>query len=480
MLFIRFYLKKTVLRILLLFLLIVFVGCRPSEPIVPEQNSQQSIMDAAAEANVRFEITNLHAENNVSTNWEEDRLKAKQTLNKLLLEISKLPNISVRDQRYKTLVQQLIYEYRFTEAADVSIKIHNKSVKDTLLEDCVRFQIQDVWQIYQKTENFYSNGKLPKEILKALELTIKTAGRIDDPLLQAESFENIARFRIKMKDQNGTIKMMNDAAESCRHLKENGIRKALGLCSFANWFLRTENKEKTQEFCKETENALLHTKQSFDSIRIYLDITAIYILLGLENPAQLLCEKAEQSVSQISEPHEKAAILLKLAESLLVIRTKNPPIPLADQLLSIKKLVLEAADILAQLPENETKIDCVPTQLSELSELSEPFVLPLNQETVPENNSETKFKLLSRSELVALKNVLLRKIASMQAWAGTLEDVWETIEDIDSENERDDALVAVIDMMIITRSPEDIEAWADEIIDPIKKNTVLKKINQQE
>jgi hypothetical protein len=67
----------------------------------------------------------------------------------------------------------------------------------------------------------------------------------------------------------------------------------------------------------------------------------------------------------------------------------------------------------------------------------------------------------------------------MQAWGGTLEDVWETIEDIDSENERDDALVAVIDMMIITHSPEDIEAWAEEIIDPIKKDTVLKKLNRR-
>ncbi|MDR3198792.1 MAG: hypothetical protein LBU34_13075, partial [Planctomycetaceae bacterium] len=320
MLFIRFYRKKTVLCVQLLFL-IVLTGCRPSEPLVYDQNSQQQpTLDAAAEANVRFEITNLHAENNVPTNWEEKRAKAKQSLKKLLLEIGKLPNVSVRDLRYKTLVQQLIYEYRFAEAAEVSAKIHDKTIKDTLLEDCVRFQIQDVWQMYQKTENFHNNGELSKEILEAIEPAIKTAEKIDDPLLQAESFENIARFRMKMKDRNRTMKMMNDAAEFCRNLKENGIRKALGLCSFANWFLREENKEKTLEFCKEAETALVHTTQSFDSIRIYLDIATIYVLLDLEEPARKLCEKTEQAVSKISEPHEKTAVLLKLAETLLVVR----------------------------------------------------------------------------------------------------------------------------------------------------------------
>ncbi|MDR2440261.1 MAG: hypothetical protein LBE12_12955 [Planctomycetaceae bacterium] len=456
-------------------MLIVLAGCRPSDSLVHDQDTQQSIIDAAAEANVRFEITNLYTENNISTNWEEEkRAKAKQTLNKALLEIGKLSSISIRDRHYKTLVQQLIYEYRFMEAADVAVKIQDKTIKDTLLEDLVRFQVQDIWQIYQKTESFYNNGELPKEILEAIKLVIKTAGEIDDPLLQAESFENIARFRMKMKDRNGTIKMMLHAAESCQNLKENGIRKALGLCSFANWFLREENKEKTLEFCKEAENILVYTKQSFDSIRTYLDISAIYLLLGLEEPARQLCEKVEKSVSNISEPREKAGILLKLTESLLVIRLKDPQIPLADQLLSIKKFVLEAADILASLPDNETKIE------TNTSQLSQSFVLPSKKGVLPDNDSETKFRPLSRLELVHLKNGLLRKIASMQAWGGTLEDVWETIEDIDPGNERDDALIAVIDMMMITRSPEDIEAWAEEIIDPIKKNNVLKKLNQQE
>ncbi|MDR2757670.1 MAG: hypothetical protein LBC20_18420 [Planctomycetaceae bacterium] len=474
LLFIRFYQKKTVLCVELLFLLIVLTGCRPSEPLVHDQDSQQSIIDAAAEANVRFEITNLYTENNISTNWEEERAKAKQTLNKTILEISELPSVSIRDRHYKTLVQQLIYEYRFAEAADVAAKIQDKTIKDALLEDFVRFQIQDIWQMYQKTENFYNDGELSKEILTALELVIRTAGIIDDPLLQAESFENIARFRIKMKDRNGTIKMMIDAAESCRHRKENGIRKALGLCSFANWFLREENKEKTLEFCKEAETILVHTKQSFDSIRTYLDISAIYFLLGLDKPAQQLCEKVEKSISAISDPHEKAALLLKLAESLLVIRLKDSQTPLAEQLLSIKKFVLEAADILAQLSDNETEVNLPAPQVSQS------FVLSSPKGVFSENDLETKFRPLSRLELVHLKNGLFRKIASMQAWGGTLEEVWETIEEIDPGNERDDALVSVIDMMIITRSSEDIEAWAEEIIDPVKKNTVLKKLNQQE
>ncbi|MDR1142000.1 MAG: hypothetical protein LBL62_09930, partial [Planctomycetaceae bacterium] len=459
--------KKAILCVELL-LLVVLTGCRPSEPSAYDQNIQLSSIDAAAEANVRFEITNLHAENNISTHWEEERAKAQHDLSKLLLEISKLPNISARDLRYKTLVHQLIYEYRFAEAADVLAKIQDKTIKDTLLEDFVRFQVQDVWQTYQKTEMFYNNGKLPKEILDPIELVMKTAGMIDDPLLQATSFENIARFRMKMKDQNGTIKMMSDAAQSCRNLKKNGIRKAQGLCSFAHWFLREEDKEKTLELCKETETALVYTNQSFDSARIYLDISAIYILLGLEEPARQICEKIEKSVSKISEPHEKVTVLLKLAESLLVIRMKDPQIPLADQLLSIKELALEASYILALLPESETESDFIP------SRFSESFVLPLKKDIVPEDNQQMQFRPLSRLELISLKNGLLRKIASMQAWGGTLEEVWETIEDIDPGNERDDALVAVIDMMIITCSPEDIEAWAEEIIDPTKKNTILK------
>lgn len=423
-------------------------------------------MDAAAEANVRFEITNLHAENNISTNWEEERAKAQKLLNKLLLEIDNISDVSMRDSRCKTLVQQLIYEYRFSEAADVSVKIQDKTIKDSLLEDIARFQIKDVWQTYQKTEGVYNSGGLSKEILEQIELTTKTSGRIDDPLRRAKSFENIALFRMKMKDRDKTVKMMNDAAESCRNLKKNEIRKAQGLCSFANWFLREENKEKTLELCRDTESVLAHTEPSFDSMRIYLDISAIYILLDLEEPARLICERIEKSIVQISEPHEKATILLKLAESLLVIRMNDHKIPLADRILSIKKIVLGAAEILTLLPDNETEMNFIPDQLP-LSSPQEPF--PTDQ---------TKFRSLFRSELVHLKNGLLSKIASMQAWGVPLEDVWETIEDIDSEEERDDALVAVIDMMIITRSQEDIEAWADEIVDPAKKNSVLKKLKQ--
>jgi hypothetical protein len=466
--FVRFY-QQEILWVLLLFL-IVLTGCRPSDSSIHEQNGEQSIMDAAAEANVRFEITNLHAENNISTDWEEERAKAQKLLNKLLLEIDKIPDISARDLRYKTLAQQLIYEYRFAEAADVSVKIQDKTIKDTLLEDIVRFQIKDVWQTYQKTEGIYNSGELSKEILRQIELATKTAGGIDDPLWQARSFENIALFRMKMKDRDRTVKMMNDAAESCRNLKKNEIRKAQGLCSFANWFLREENKEKTLELCKETESVLASTESSFDSMQIYLDISAIYILLDLEEPARLICERAEKSVSQISEPHEKATILLKLAESLLVIRMKDHKIPLADRILSIKKLILKAAEILTLLPDSETEINFIPAPLSES------FSLSSQKDVFPED--QTKFRSLSRSELVHFKNGLLSKIASMQAWGVPLEDVWETIEDIDPGEERDNALVAVIDMMIITHSPEDIEAWAEEIVDPTKKNSVLKKLKQ--
>jgi hypothetical protein len=463
--FVRFYQREIILCVVLQFL-IVLTGCRPSDSSIHHHNGEQSTMDAAAEANVRFEITNLHAENNISTNWEEERAKAQKLLNKLLLEIDNISDVSMRDSRCKTLVQQLIYEYRFSEAADVSVKIQDKTIKDSLLEDIARFQIKDVWQTYQKTEGVYNSGGLSKEILEQIELTTKTSGRIDDPLRRAKSFENIALFRMKMKDRDKTVKMMNDAAESCRNLKKNEIRKAQGLCSFANWFLREENKEKTLELCRDTESVLAHTEPSFDSMRIYLDISAIYTLLDMEEPARLICERIEKSIVQISEPHEKATILLKLAESLLVIRMNDHKIPLADRILSIKKIVLGAAEILTLLPDNETEMNFIPDQLP-LSSPQEPF--PTDQ---------TKFRSLFRSELVHLKNGLLSKIASMQAWGVPLEDVWETIEDIDSEEERDDALVAVIDMMIITRSQEDIEAWADEIVDPAKKNSVLKKLKQ--
>ncbi|MDR2704645.1 MAG: hypothetical protein LBC02_02595 [Planctomycetaceae bacterium] len=466
--FVRFYQREIILYVVLLFL-IDMTGCHPAtDSSINNQNGEQSIMDAAAEANVRFEITNLHAENNISTNWEEERTKAQKLLSKLLLEIDQIPDVSARDLRYKTLVQQLIYEYRFAEAVNVAVKIQDKTIKDALLEDIVRFQIKDVWQTYQKTAGIYNSGGLSKEILEQIELATKTAGLIDNPLRQAESFENIALFRMKMKDRDRTVKMMNDAAESCRNLKKNEIQKAQGLCLFANWFLREENKEKTFELCKETESVLAYSKPSFDSMRIDLDISAIYILLDLEEPARLICEKAEKSVAQISEPHEKATILLKLAESLLVIRMKDHKIPLADRILSIKKLVLEAAEILTLLPDRETETDSIPNQLSES------LTLPSQKNVFPEN--QTKFRPLSRSELVHFKNGLLSKIASMQAWGVPLEDVWETIEDIDPGEERDNALVAVIDMMIITHSPEDIEAWAEEIVDPMKKNSVLKKL----
>lgn len=466
--FIRFYHQEMMFYVLLLFL-IVLTGCRPTTDSSIYQNGEQ-IIDAAAEANARFEIANLRAENNIATSWEEERAKAQKLLNKLLLDIDKISNVSARDSQYNTLVQQLIYEDRFSEAADVSLKIQDNTIKDTLLEDIVRFQIKEVWQIYQKTEGLYKSGELSKEILGQIELAIKTAGWIDNPLRQAESFANIALFRMKMKDRNRTVKMMNDVAESCHNLKKNDIRKAQGLCLFANWFLREEDKEKTLELCKEAESVLVHLEPSFDSMRSYLDISAIYILLDLEEPARLICEKTEKSVSQLSEPHEKATILLKLAESLLVIRMKDHTIPLADRILSIKKIVLNAAEILMLLPDNETEKFLIPAPSPES------LVLSKSQDVFPED--PMKFQSLSRLELIRFKNGLLRKIASMQAWSVPLEDVWETIEDIDPGEERDNALVAVIDMMIITHSPENIEAWAEEIVDPAKKDTVLKKLKQ--
>jgi len=453
-----------------IFIVLIFSAflwsCRRSAS--DSDNHSYTIADVA-DASTKFEIADLRADNKLLTDPETEKARVFKKIKETLLEIARLSNTEEQDQRYKILAQQLAFESRFDKATEVSTNIQDKAVKDALLEDIARFQIKDTWQTYQKIAGLSRGRELPQEILEQIELSIKTTEQIDDPLQRARSFTNIALFRTRMEDRSGTVKMMNAAADACRNRKENDsqkIRKAQGLGVFANWFLHEGNKDKTLEFCKEIEKTLPCVEQPFETLRLYLETSAIYILLGLEESARLASEKAEPMVSKISEPKDKAAALLKLVESHLVIRMKGETAPLSERLLSIKNEILEAAEIVAGLPNDEAKNN-VPPESSGLPSPDNHF-----------QTSETKIQPLSREELIRSKNQLLRKIASMQAWGSPLEDVWETIEDIDPGSDRDDALIAAIEMMTVTRSGEDIQAWVEEINDPVKKNSVLKSINQ--
>jgi hypothetical protein len=286
---------------------------------------------------------------------------------------------------------------------------------------------------------------------------------------------------MQMHDSVKTAAMMNDAAVACKTRKEDNIRKARGLCLFADWFLRAEDKDKTLEYCAETEKILPCSEELFESLWLYLDVSTIYFLLGLEDSSRKSSQNAAKIIPHLSEPKKKATALLKLSESQLNI-CLGEPVPLSECLAGIKKQILNAAAIADSLPESPQEIPSgSPAATLNLSVLTNPqghedFPAP---EILSKNDDALNLQAFSRRRLHDFKNELLRKVVSIQAWGTTLEETWDTIEDIDSESDRDDALVVTIEMMLATHADEDLGAWEDEIVNPVKKTTILQKINKQ-
>jgi hypothetical protein len=60
-----------------------------------------------------------------------------------------------------------------------------------------------------------------------------------------------------------------------------------------------------------------------------------------------------------------------------------------------------------------------------------------------------------------------------------LDEVWDTIFDIESDRVRDEAMISAVDMMSITGSLEEAKEWAKRITNEDKKNEIIKKIDEK-
>lgn len=387
-------------------------------------------------------------------NEASDRLTNR--LKKYLGETESISDPTERDRRYKEFVQQLIFESRFVDAADISLRIKADEMRNSLLEDIARLQINDAMQAYEMVsqaadEDAMVQGGLLAAVLRA----VQTTRLMDDPARQAESFGNIALFRQRMKDEKGASEMMDESVEAIHKMPKNDSGRARGLLFYARWFLRKGWNDKTYELCREIESSLSLIDSPFDAACFGLELSSVYTLLGKDRNARDVAEKVEPIIRKIKEPREEATVLLRLAETKLFLKIRDKNISPAESLLSTKTLVMEAAALAGARDRKK----------------SNPMAKEISLEPkTPENVSNIRNESfrLDWKAIETLKNKTLQKIAVMQAWSSPLEDTWETVQDIDDDSIRDDALVSVIEMLVATGQHDDAEAWADEVTDKTK------------
>ena len=371
----------------------------------------------------------------------------------LIEEIDLLPGGVIRNRRIENAIRLLLYENRFDDATKLVLKIDDVKTRDRLLEDVVRFQVQEAFKLYRGMARLWPENALPEQIQLPIRQAAAAAEKIEDPLVFMECIGNIALFRGNMKDEVGVEGMMRKTADSLLHRQETGFRKAKALVLAADWFLHQDDKKTMAVLVSAAEKALNETSADVNAALLYTEIVALYFLLDDAESIRRTCDRTEQVVARIVDLTQKAMALLRFADTLFLVQGKEKDVPLSEKLAKIKSCVMQANGLMAVPVAGENSF--TTTQIDRNKEQSSTW---------------------TREEITEQKNTILRKVAVLQAWTAPLEDVWDTIEEIDPGPERDTALTTTIEKMIATRSTEYAKDWAEEISDPEKKQTMLKKL----
>lgn len=419
----------------------LFSGCaRDSDSAAPTTPTQEEIERATA-GHLELELAAIRAEARLPGGQEADRNFSRKNIEESVAKIENQISANERDVYFSVLVRQLTDAYRFEEAIQVAKKIKDVEVRDPLLQDMVRLQADEINEALRNAERFLSTERFPEEILRLFRQADDAIREIGDPLRRTQAFEHLAQTRKNAGDRDGAFQTVKDAAESLKKSNDSS-EKARGFLSLARWTFQQDEPDTALELCREAEASAKYSEHPYASAMFLLDLAQFYAILGKGTEADSLCDKIERFLPNVSDPGEKTTGWLKLAETRLVVPTNEQEIPAAKKLLQTREYALKAGTILSDEFRDETAA-------------------------------------ATRSQLVERKNEVLGKIAAMQIWISPLEDVWETVQDIDEGPIRDKALAATVEMLIAVRSP-DAEAWAEEISDTKTKRELLKRIPETE
>lgn len=431
--------------IVFIFPVLLFVGaCSEPETKPP---SEAEIVEALAWSEIAEIKTKTHNDKDFSSE------PVLISLDQQIERIERQTDSETKNRDREDLVRQLLFENRFDKATELAVRITDSALRDPLLEDIARFQVQNAFRLYQGTVPPESDGRIPESVLLPIRQAIDTAGHIEDPLIYAETIGNIALFQNNMKDREGVAEMMPTAVETVLQRSGGGPRKARALLLLADWFLRQDDKDTLKTLCEAAEIAMADAAPDYESALLLFEIVTIGFLTDQHRRVDKICNRIDEISSTLTNPRQKVSALIRMGETLLLLTGKDETDVLPKRLKKIKQLALEI-DAIVREPS-------FPSTKSEAPVEAASPVLPGGREAM------------------AMKNRILRQVVAIQAWKAPLEDVWDTIEQMDHGPDRDVALSTTIDMMLATQTTDDAQAWAEEISDPEKRRAVLQKLSNQ-
>ena len=279
---------------------------------------------------------------------------------------------------------------------------------------------------------------------------------IDDTLQQAETIVDPQRRELVYIDLVKRLTLLQEYEEATATVRF--VRNVDDKDSLLEDIARLRMSDVLQEHAiiqrislQNTENvqgAMAVARLIHDPLRRAKSLGNIAFLRANMNDWDGSRETVEEALKIVREwpngdPKRKSSLLLNLTETFLLIPTTEKGDTPENHLTEARKIVLDAAM-------------AIPKKLPKM-----------------EVNDETE---LSWATLRTTKNEILRTIAAMQAWQTSLEDVWETVQDIDDPLIRDEAIVNTIEMMMAMKDWEDAAGWSDEISDPELKRTIRRQI----
>ncbi len=410
-----------------LILLMLTVGCRPEAPVVenePEKNP-----------------------------WEElntEMGKVQEGIDQTLLKIRRLPSSDERDPEYARIVAMLILIGRFDKAIEVADLVRSPSIHDSLLRDIARNLGEKAMQQFLFDRPVNPTVSDNADVQHFLKQALGVAGGIRGPICRVEAFTDLASFRLEMDDAYGARTMLADEVDRLRTNADFPDEIPQALCHIARWQLRQEEKPRALALCKDAEQSLPGVPDAFARASCGFDLVNLYTLLEDGDAVKRTLAVIENAATKITTPTEKANVLLGLAEATLHPKLNEPGADAEQILLDVKKAVLEAVRFHKEKPESVSDVDLKASILT-----------------------------MSAEEFTERKNEILRKIAVFQLWNTPLEEVWETVLDIDPGPQQDEALSAAARMLFMTGAVEDALAWAAEMTDPLKKQAILNEIERK-
>ena len=439
-----------------LILLPVVSGCREEGTFPPPPTVIPEIPQDLIDAQVRHELAGIglapSSDDKAIPIASKSRPAIREEIDETLKRAEKITDPDEKELAYIDLVKRLTLFKEYAEAMAAVRFVQNVNEKDTLLEDVARIRMSDVLQEFSLIQRISNRN------VENIQGALESSRLIHDPLRRAKSLGNIAFLRANMNDRDGSRETVGETVEVVRKLSSSDPRKALGLCQLAGLLLRLEANDEAGKLCREIESASVDSVE--DQARILATLAGTFVLLRDHPAARTACQKGLAAAEQIDDPRKKLSILLDLVETFLHIPFVEKP---EEQLTNARQIVLDAATV---IPSNVSNlVSASGTTSNSVATNAEGLLFP-KEDTAS----------LSWTKLKSKKNETLRTIAVMQAWQAPLVDVWETVEDIDDDAVRDEAIVETIEMMIATKAWEDAAGWSDEIAEPELKKSVRKQI----